>query len=41
LSGDMSLGIYGIGSYELYEKFQKESNIILSDKHDHIVSPWL
>jgi hypothetical protein len=41
LSGDMSLGIYGIGSYELYEKFQKESNIILSDKHDYIVSPWL
>jgi len=41
LSGDTSLGVYGIGSYELYEKFQKESEISLSDQHDHIVGPWL
>lgn len=40
LSGDTSLGIYGIGSKELYEKFQKGSNIELSDKYDYIISPW-
>jgi hypothetical protein len=41
LSGEKSLGVYGIGSYELYEQFQERSNISLEDKHDHIVGPWL
>lgn len=40
LSGDMSLGVYGIGSKELYDEFQEKTGITLHDKHDSILGGW-
>jgi hypothetical protein len=40
LSGDMSFGVYGIGSKDLYDEFQEKAGITLYDKHDKIISGW-
>jgi hypothetical protein len=37
LTGDMSLGVYGIGSKDLYDEFQEKAGITLHDKRDHII----
>ena len=40
LTGDMSLGVYGIGSKELYDQFQEKSGITLHDKREHIIGHY-
>jgi uncharacterized protein with von Willebrand factor type A (vWA) domain len=41
LTGDMGLGVYGIGSKDLYDEFQEKSGITLHDKYHDIVGSWL
>lgn len=38
MTGDMSLGIYGIGSMELYKEYQQRANLVLEDKYEIIES---
>lgn len=38
MTGDLSLGIYGIGSTELFDEYQKVTGIDLSDKKDIIAN---
>jgi hypothetical protein len=38
MTGDTSLGIYGIGSKFLFEQYQKVTGIDLSDKKDTIAN---
>lgn len=36
MTGDMTLGAYGIGSIELFKQYQDKSGVYLEDKHDII-----
>ena len=38
MTGDTTLGIYGIGSVDLYKEYQKKSNVYLEDKYEIINS---
>lgn len=38
MTGDLSLGVYGIGSIELFKEYQEKSNVYLEDKYDIIHS---
>ena len=40
LTGDMSFGVYGISSKELYDEFQERAHIVLHDKYDRFTSGW-
>jgi hypothetical protein len=40
ITGDMSLGVYGIGSKDLYDEFQEKAGITLYDKHEKILGIW-